>query len=469
MALTATGEINIASPGADSAELRAAISALVDIAAAGGIPAVSGVTLLGGEYEGYLHAIVDANRRLLWGITTAGAQVSPALDSISAELALAAGTAANLHTRLNVGLSPEGLPRDLYANVRFMRDWRHKSIGARLGTGLCSLALIGDSWTFYQDAARNYVEKLTTLLQAAWGSGGPGWVSMGRAGGTVNCRAAGGGASVAYSGTWSDSPAWAGRGPDLSETTSSTLTSTITATVSATNLTATKLLYLKQTGGGDFRYRFDAGSWTTVATANAGDLLGVVDLVPPTAAHTLTIEVTAAGSAGVTIFGANMTKASGVVVHRLSTSGSTTTHWAATSAVRDAALTALDPDCLQILLGTNDQGVSLAQATYKSNLAAMITRRRAGRANADVVVVSVPENLNGRAVPMTTYRDTARAAAFENSATFADLLTSWGETTAEYDTASPRQLMTTADDIHPQVNGFNEITAFLADLYLTRS
>lgn len=439
----------------------------------GTLPLASGVTVGVSEYEGYAFLILDPNGYMLEGIEEDGTQRGETIDALSDEVEAARGTAASLTARLDAGLSPEGLPRGLYANTRFLRDWRYKSVGARLATGLCSVAFVGDSWTNYADTAsgRNFVQKTTALLQAAFGNGGPGWVPMGRAGGGVSGRpatgrAAEGGVDVSHSGTWSDSPAWAGRGPDLSETTSSTATNTIISTVAATNLTSTKLFYLKKSGGGDFRWRFDSGSWTTVSTANASDLLGVESLTPPTAAHTFTIEVV---SGSVTIFGASMTKASGVVVHRLSTSGSTTTHWAATSAVRDASWTALDPDATQILLGTNDQGVALATATYKSNLASLITRRRAGRANADVVLVSVPENLNGRSIPMTSYRDAARACAFENSAVFCDALTAFGETTAEYNTASPRAFITTADDIHPQASGFDELTDVFAGLYISRS
>lgn len=179
----------------------------------------------------------------------------------------------------------------------------------------------------------------------------------------------------------------------------------VTATAAASiNFTGTfdslTIHYRQVAGGGSFRYRVDAGSWTTVDTNGAtaygtSTISGLAD-----ASHAVNVEWV---SGTVVVFGAYMTSGStGIVVNRCGHTGMTTVDLAAVNGANwTAAAAAFGPDLAIITLGTNDQTGNVTPATYVSNMATIIGRLPAG---CDVIVAMPADTIRKwLAAGATTY------------------------------------------------------------------
>jgi hypothetical protein len=286
------------------------------------------------------------------------------------------------------------------------------------------LAVIGDSWV-----QNGYItQTLNTYLQTTYGNAGDGYVGIGNDHGAPS-------SSVTYlrTGTWTDhdnggSPQ--GNGVDIADANTTDTTTPAQVAISAATFNAAVIHYLKQTNGGDFRWRIDGGAWTTQATANAGNLYSTVTISSlSTAAHTLDIQALVAGSAGVTMFGADLQRTgNGVRLHRLGNGGATAAQYAAADATLwQAGLTALNPTAVAILLGTNDMSANVLPATFGGSIDTLCTRIRAALPLADIILLPSADNgLAGKTYTMAQYRDEMRNAAVRNSGLFIDTYASIG-------------------------------------------
>lgn len=252
------------------------------------------------------------------------------------------------------------------------------------------IALFGDSWV-----DNKFIHSpLVTALQALYGNAGAGWISF-YTGNTRPVLPAG--TSYVQTGTWTPSDQNAptpSYGVDIASV-SSTDIATPGKYVLTTTSTDISVHYLKQSGGGSFRWNVDGGGWTTVSTANATNLFATLDITGlSNASHILTIEVTVAGT-GVILMGADckITGSNGVRIHKLGNGGLTAENATDVDAtIWEAGIAALAPNLVIVLLGTNDHSHDVVPATFGTQITTLITRIRAARANTDILLLSPAAN-----------------------------------------------------------------------------
>jgi len=297
------------------------------------------------------------------------------------------------------------------------------------GSKAAVIAYIGDSWVV-NDYITGY---LRNGLQAQYGFGGCGFVNLTTTLLIPNPRCA----TVATTGTWTDINGTAGNangaGPDHYAV-SSTDTST-PATKSVTAMANSFVIYyLLQSGGGSFEYNIDGGSWTVINTSNATSALGTTTISGLDGnGHTLNMQMTAAGTSNVTIFGvdAQITNLSGVRVHRLGRNGSQASDWIAyNQTIWQAGLAALAPDTVIISLGANDCAVGVAPATYASNLSTLVSDIQTAVPGADIILVPQSDLGEATTYPMSQYVFADWSLAVSLPAGFVDAYDSIGPYTA---------------------------------------
>jgi lysophospholipase L1-like esterase len=321
-------------------------------------------------------------------------------------------------------------------------------------SGSSTVAVIGDSLV----RGSYWLPSVRAALVAAYGSAGDGWLSP------VNGAPAWGG-SVTSAGTWTTSTRAAGsRGVDISHV-NSTDTATPASLMFTSTATTFVIHYLKQANGGSFRYRVDSGGWTTVATANASNLFAAETVSGlSSASHTLTIEVTVAGAAGVIVMGVDARlSGNGVRVHNLGSGSAATTHWLAVDAtIWQAGIAALEPDVVLICLGPNDRGAGgLSPQTWQTNMESIAARVRAATATADIVFISPVDQGFAASGSMWQWTETLYQSARRKSYPFVNVFTTLGE----YVTANAAGYY--ADTTHPSSAGGSRIAERIAS-FLTQ-
>lgn len=285
------------------------------------------------------------------------------------------------------------------------------------------LAVIGDSWV-----RNTYITvPITEWLEYVYGDAGDGYVGIGMSHGAPTTNV-----TYARVGTWIDRDNGASpvaRGVDIADATSTDTSTPAKVTIVGTN-NAFVIHYIKQPSGGSFRWRIDAGSWTTVATANATEIYATETISGlSTASHTLEIEVSVAGSSGVTLLGVDCQRTgNGVRVHRLGNGGATAAQYiAADATLWQDGLIALAPTSVVLLLGTNDQAFNVAPATFGASIDTIVGRISAALPLADVILLSPADNgLTGKTYMVTQFRDELKAAARRNNCVFIDTYTPIG-------------------------------------------
>jgi hypothetical protein len=315
-------------------------------------------------------------------------------------LEAARGSKASLDERLDVALNEDGTLKDLATvtlysasaiayGKQFLRSWLAKLAKIRYGdTAQAVIAVLGDSWV---DGAHRLTNPLATWLQAEYGDAGAGFVSA------IAARVAPTGVTRTIAGTWTDrdhTTTPVGKGPDCGDS-NSTDTATPASLVITDTWTDATIHWLQQVNGGSFRYKIDSGGWMTVATAGASDAsMATVITGQTNASHVLTIEVSVAGSAGVTLFGVDLKNAqSGVRVHKLGQSGAAASSYTALNATMfQNAITALAPDCVAIVLGTNDDSGNVVPATFQTQMETIATRIRTALPYCDILYLAPAGN-----------------------------------------------------------------------------
>lgn len=304
-----------------------------------------------------------------------------------------------------------------------------------------NIVFLGDSWT---NTPYRIFEPIRAKLQSLFTNAGTGYISA-YSGHTVPS-----GTSRTITGTWTtrDYPTLA-YGVDAADATSSTIGDKITF---VSNPVETFIIhFLKKSGGGTFRWRVNAGSWTTVDTSNASNLFGSTTISGLTkGSNTLEVEVLDPSSNGVTLLGVEAKNADvGVRCHKLGNGGITAAGYTALDAtIFQAAMTSLSPDIVVICLGTNDHAADVAPATFKASVETIISRIRTAAPLADILLLAASgNNTSGTVYAMPDYAAVMQASARENNYAFVDLNKYLGT----YSEANSRGLF--EDDVHPNTEG----------------
>jgi len=257
---------------------------------------------------------------------------------------------------------------------------RLTNLQTAIDAGYSKIGCFGDSWMeggFTGQTNGPLPNGIRTSAQSEYGDAGIGFLKFQRVITNPDSRVT----LFATTGTWTPNLAYTGRGPDLVE---------VTATAAATtDFTATfdriEIHYRQFTTGGSFQFRVDGGTWQVVNTSGSeaygkSAITGLSNV-----SHTVEIDWV---SGTVVLFGAEMTSgSSGCLVYRIGTSGMQSTH-PANNTSWNAALTALDLDCIIILLGTNDITNNITPAQYEANLVSAVAKVPS---TCDVIVMPSPD------------------------------------------------------------------------------
>ena len=382
------------------------------------------------------------------------------------DLAVAAGKAANLSSRLLGTVRPSGAPALFTFGAETLRRRAQKLGILERGVGTVLVeAFIGDSWTANDGY---WLQMHTERMVAQWGDAGAGWIGFGLNGGTAcqgNARSDIYGAAVNALGGWtSEYSVSTTNSPSLSNLKSSTAADKLTIVAADRNATgklptvapATARLFWEGTANGVIKYRWfdtNAGTWgayTTINVQGSGNQSALlVGAGMPTTSPRWQLEIeVVSGSVdlqGVDIRGT----APGYIAHKLGSSGSTAEVWFGQDATNwNASIASLGPDVAYLMWGTNESVAGQDPAYFGTLVQAMGVRCRAAMPRIDLCLMVPCENTPANLYPMANYADTAAAKALLLGACFIDLQTAFGLIPSEYDNASARPLLG-ADGRHP--------------------
>jgi lysophospholipase L1-like esterase len=310
---------------------------------------------------------------------------------------------------------------------------------------VANVVYIGDSLVVQE----RYTRSLRLMLQAQLGAAGIGFVRFDSSGWPI-------GSATSSSGTWTEHYQLSSAlGLHISDSTSSDTATPASKTIFGSDIFATEIVihYIKKTGGGSFRYRVDAGSWTTINTSNASTILTTEVVSGLTyGVHQLKVEVTSAGTTGVSVIGADYhVGGRGLRLHMVGNTGSTTAQWASVEATLwQDSLAALDPHLVFIQFSTNDQSQLASVASVQANFVTLINRVRAAVRLADIVILSdVPTSNDGNPsfTDTSVYSEALQDVARNLGVAFVDFPKWMGA----FDDAHDRGLMD--DGAHPSTAG----------------
>jgi uncharacterized protein (TIGR03437 family) len=326
----------------------------------------------------------------------------------------------------------------------------------KTNAGPVTVAFIGDSWT----ANDLITGPLRTALQARFGNAGIGYVPFDNSDSSTPLP----GVVKKTTGVWSEVANLSRTfGLNVRHVTSSDTLSPASKQITAVG-SEFVIHYEAVAGGGTFQYAIDNGPWTSVATgapSNTYRMESSGGLSPGT--HALTIRVTAAGSAGVSLMGVDCRlETPGIRLHRIGSGGAKATNYASVSAANwEAGLRGLAPDIVVLLLGTNDMSNNVAPKTVTDALVEMTRRIRSAAPAADIVLATPSDNgMTGRASPMSDYAAAIQGAAAATGTAFLDFYTRMGP----YAAANAQGLY--YGDAHVNKNG-GAVLADYAFNYLT--
>ncbi|MGB1305810.1 SGNH/GDSL hydrolase family protein, partial [Pseudoalteromonas marina] len=289
-------------------------------------------------------------------------------DDAVTEAKLASGVRSKLNSAGALSL-PAGRPAVYNAGGAFQRTI------ARLATSLAAsnagnanaelrIAMPGDSIVARPAVAQGLADALTALGFAdAWGR----FITMDTSTGDKPPMT---GHSITFGAGWGDADTFASDygGPARKYASASDGagdTIDIACTTAPDWAGTSKILYRRHAGGGSFRWRVDAGSWTTVSTSGSEGLASATI----SAGGDLDIEVTAGT---VTLSGVVLESASGVgfSIFKCGNGGSTAAqHDNASNANTQAHFAPLAPDVFVLSVGGNDVLTALNSETDPATVA----------------------------------------------------------------------------------------------------
>lgn len=284
------------------------------------------------------------------------------------------------------------------------------------------------------------------------GFGGLGWCGFGLFG-SIKGNLQSWLVTVARSGSgWTDQFGTQAYSPDTCSATSSTAGDKYTVTSISSNPVLSGFKFYS-TGTGVARYRWNAGSWTTLnLTAGSGQQIDNLTGYPGTATWTFEIEVVS----GTCVFCGcwPISAANGVIWHKVAASGRKIQDLAAAdNTAMIASITAFAPTLVTIGTPINDRLGTRTPAQYVADLTTHITRVRTAAPAADILLF-VPAEINGTYAPgnrMSDFADAVRQLAYDQRCAFIDFQPLFGLAYANYSSASTFPVMG-SDGIHPSLN-----------------
>ncbi|HFQ7694145.1 TPA: SGNH/GDSL hydrolase family protein [Klebsiella pneumoniae] len=330
-------------------------------------------------------------------------------------------------------------------NQDSLRETHKRLMNRRLSQSATLVtAHIGDSWTHLWN---RWSGIFAGKMQADYGSAGIGYIGFGypsEAGfGQYNGNILGQ-ITLTKTGTWTPTYA-AAQSADICSVSSSDTTATFRANGIPANASSVRLFAKPQ---GSVKYSTDGGvNWTTIDLSTFTDL-AVVSLTVPSTAFNIWFSPV---SGTVELYGLDVqTATDGVRSHKLGATGSSAQQWAAqvTSATWKAAFTALAPNLVTILHGTNDQTSSRDPSAFAADIQTIITAVRTACPLADVLVIMPCENQRNNNVAMAAYASVVRDVCALNRVAYHNLQIDYGDKPSDYASTSPRNWFN-ADGIHP--------------------
>ena len=363
-------------------------------------------------------------------------------------------TAPSVIDPVNGVWSPE---RDRFMRLS-LRSWQAQlaKIINHTASSQAVVCVIGDSWT----AGYTITGPFTSILQAQFGNSGPGYVPFY----SIDPPVAG--TALSTMGAWTTKNGNTDptvEGVDLYSTNSSDVATPGSKTITTTALvTGFVIHWYGQTGGGSFTWQIDGGSASTINTSSLTGYQTTVISGLTSAPHVLLVTITVAGSAGVTLLGADaQNSAVGVRVNALGHSGAQASNYTAVNAANwEAGITALGCNLAVLQLGVNDHNANVAPATYAASMATIGARVVAALPLADVMLISSPDNGQVSTVSFSDYAVYLRAKAQVNAWGFIDQFRDFGP----YVDANSRALF--LGNHHPNADG-GRVLANLWTAYLT--
>ncbi|MFS2047574.1 hypothetical protein ACEN9J_03200 [Variovorax sp. Varisp41] len=354
------------------------------------------------------------------------------------------------------------------ANLGRLRVFRSIAARCMLPVPEAGLRIIegffGDSWTWEREYfLRHYAESMVAKL----GDGGVGWLGFGF---TPSVQEMGMDARGLY---FQDAPVtgWTSNyhegstSPNLSDARSSTPGAVlkIASKDGATHpaLSAVKL-HFTGTANGVIRWRWNGGAWSANTNVQGGvgaqqtrDLTGFpTGALNAAAIRSITLDIEVV-SGSVILCGADFQSAtSGIVIHKLGSSGSTAADWAsAMGAQYRAGAGALNLTTAHCLLMTNDQAAGAVPATAAAHVGTLFSELRTVNPAIDLMFTVPPENPGGYLTAMSDYAKALRAQMVVSKAAFLDLQPAFGDADNpdEYAVDGTNPLF--KDDAHPNPMG----------------
>lgn len=222
--------------------------------------------------------------------------------------------------------------------------------------------------------------------------------------------------------------------------------------------------YIKQPGGGTFRYRIDEGKWHKVKT-KAGNVRLVTKTIDglPVANHSVTVEVV---KGLVTVIGADFQKGNkGARVHMVGNTGSHAWQWAKVNPeVWQQGLAALNPTIVGLQFSTNEQSLLESPASLVDSYRTLVSWIRLAAPNAGIILTTDPDTAqSGQPAYWSTteYSAAVRSLALELNVGFLDFCSYLGP----YAEANAAGLYD--DTVHVSPAGGQILAEFVAS-YLNR-
>lgn len=392
------------------------------------------------DYDEDLMVVADASGRVVLRIRKADGSLEAKVNVT--EVIEARGGRASLSDRLAVAIDAYGVPVGAVWGEHFLAETRQRLRTRALGEARqLVIASIGDSWSHNYT---RWIGPATDVLQADYGSAGPGWCGFAWPAGSpslINGSAQPALLAVSTTGSWTPTYA-SSTSPDLGHISSSAAGDKVTVSGPA----GSSAVVLYHMGGGAIRYRWDGGAWTN--STLSGSTLQTLSLAGvPGGAWSLEIEVVSGTPvlAGVDV----QASTSGVRVHKLGATGSRASQWAAVDAAQwQAGMAALAPHLVVIMHGTNDQAAYDAES-FRGYLQTIVSRVRAALPAADLLLVAPCENQRGLPNAMSGYTAVMRQLAVEERCACIDLQPYFGDDPADYAAGSARPWFN-ADQVHPE-------------------
>jgi lysophospholipase L1-like esterase len=181
-------------------------------------------------------------------------------------------------------------------------------------------------------------------------------------------------------------------GLHINDSTSSEIGASKTASINGIyNVDSITIHYIRQPGGGKFRYKVDEGKWKKIKTKGQDTTLETKRIDGLSVAnHTLTVEVK---SGKVTLIGADFQLGNrGAKVHMIGNTGSRAWQWTKVNpAVWQQGLAALNPTVVVLQFSTNEQSLLEFPPSLVASYRTLISWIRLAAPDADIILTTDPD------------------------------------------------------------------------------